>query len=336
MKRLSRIASLLVLVLAALDAQQFTIKFATLAPDGSTWMNVMKEYDAAIRKESGGRMGFKMYPGGVQGGDEKAMLRKIRVGQVQSGGFTGVGLGEISARVRILDAPFLFRTYEEVDHVYAEFDGELRQALEEGGFVLLGWAELGFVNVFTNSPVAKPEDLKGLRMWTWEGDPMALTALQTLGLSPIPLSVENVLTSLQTGLINAFYTTPYAAIALQWHTRAKYVIDVPLTDASGAVLVSKKYYETLPPDLQEILVRNGRTFMAKLVQLNRQDNKNAYAEFRKRGITILQVNDKDLAYFVDVGNRTRRAMIGRAYTEEFLNRVEKSVQDFRAKPKGTK
>lgn len=321
---------------ASLSAQEYVIKFSTLAPDGSTWMNVMREYDAAVRKESGGRLGFKLYPGGVQGGDEKAMLRKIRIGQIQSGGFTGVGLGEIAPRVRILDAPFLFRTTDEVDHIYQQFDGELRSALDEGGFVLLGWAEVGFVNVFTNSPIAKPEDLKGLRMWTWEGDLMALTALQTLGMSPIPLSIENVLTSLQTGLINAFYTSPYAAIALQWHTRAKYVIDVPLTDASGAVVISKKYFDTIPKELQDILLRNGKTFMAKLVQLNRQDNKNAFAEFKKRGMTIIQVNEKDLAYFIDVGAKTRRAMIGKTYTEEYLNRFEKAVADYRNTRKGAK
>jgi TRAP-type C4-dicarboxylate transport system substrate-binding protein len=264
------------------------------------------------------------------------MLRKIRVGQIQSGGFTGVGLGEISPRVRILDAPFLFRTYDEVDHVYKTFDKELTQALDEGGFVLLGWAELGFVNVFTNSPVNKPEDLKGLRMWTWEGDIMAQTAFQTLGLSPIPLSIEAVMTSLQTGLIDAFYTTPYAAIALQWYTRSKYIIDVPLADASGAVLLSKKYFETMPADLQEIVLRNGRAAMTRLVQLNRQDNKNAFVEFRKRGIVSLPVSEKDLAFFVEIGARSRRAVIGKTYSQEFLDRVERAVEEFRAGRKGSR
>ncbi|MEK6650024.1 MAG: TRAP transporter substrate-binding protein DctP [Bacteroidota bacterium] len=336
MRRHLTLAFLACIVVTAARAQQYTIKFATLAPDGSTWMNVMHEYDAAVRKESGGRVGFKLYPGGVQGGDEKAMLRKIRVGQIHSGGFTGVGLGEIAPKVRILDAPFLFRTYDEVDHIYKTFDKELTQALEDGGFVLLGWAELGFVNVFTNSPVNKPEDLKGLRMWTWEGDVMAQTALQTLGLSPIPLSIDNVLTSLQTGLINAFYTTPYAAIALQWYTRSKYVIDVPLADASGAVLLSKKYFDTLPADLQEVVVRNGRTAMVKLVQLNREDNKNAFVEFRKRGIVIQQVAEKDLGYYIDVGVRSRRAVVGRTYSQEFLNQVERAVDEYRAGRKGVR
>lgn len=204
----------LTLVVQEALAQQYTIKFATVAPEGSTWMNVMREYDAAVRKESGGRVGFKIYGTSVQG-DEKAVLRKIRVGQLQAGGFTGMAMGEIAPKVRILDSPFLFRTYQEVDLVYEQYDREFRKAFEEGGYVLLGWAEVGFVYVFTNTPIHKPQDLNSLRMWSWEGDPIAETLFRELDMNPIPLAITDVMTSLQTGLIDAFYTSPYAAVVLQ-------------------------------------------------------------------------------------------------------------------------
>jgi TRAP-type C4-dicarboxylate transport system substrate-binding protein len=131
-KRLRYAIGLLFLASLTVCAQEYTIKFATLAPEGSTWIKVMKEYDAAIRKESGGRMGFKIYPGSVQG-DEKSVLRKIRVGQLHSGGFTGVGMGEIAPKVRILDSPFLVRNDDEADMLYREYGKELEQAFEEGG-----------------------------------------------------------------------------------------------------------------------------------------------------------------------------------------------------------
>jgi TRAP-type C4-dicarboxylate transport system substrate-binding protein len=310
------------------SAQQYTIKFATLAPDGSTWMKVMREYDGAVRKESGGRMGFKIYPGGVQG-DEKGVLRKIRVGQLHSAGFTGVGMGEIAPKVRILDSPFLVRNEEEVDMIYREFGKEFEQAFEEGGYVLLGWAEVGFVHVFTSVPVHKTQDLKGIKMWTWEGDPIAETAFRALGINPIPLSFTDVMTSLQTGLIDAFYTTPYAAIALQWYARVKYMVDVPLADAAGSVLISKKYYDQLPKDLQEILLRNGRLYISKLTQLSRKDNSESVKELKKRGITILTVQEEDLQEYIDVGSRARRMLVGKLYNEDFLNRVEKAVTELR-------
>ncbi|MEX0737452.1 MAG: TRAP transporter substrate-binding protein DctP [Bacteroidota bacterium] len=332
MKRLRSLLVLSSLLLPSLYSQQYTIKFATVAPDGSTWMNVMKEYDAAIRKESGGKLGFRIYAGATQG-DEKVVLRKIRAGQIHSGGFTGVAMGEIAPMVRILDSPFLLRNYPEVDFLYQQFDKEFQKAFEEAGYVLLGWTEVGFVHVFTNTPIRKPDDLKGIKMWTWEGDPIAEVSFKTLGINPIPLSLDNVLTSLQTGLIDAFYTSPYAATVLQWYTRVKYMVDAPLADAAGAVLISKKYFETLPADLQEILIRNGRTYLSKLTLQSREDNKTAVVEMKKRGITVLQVQEQDLQQYIEAGARARRMLVGKMYSEDFLNRVEKQLADFRKNTK---
>ena len=315
--------------------QPYIIKFATIAPKGSTPMNIMEEYDAAVRKESGGKIGFKIYPGNIQG-DEKQVLRKIKAGLLQSGGFTGVGMGEIAPKVRVLDTPFLVRNSAEADFLSEVFTDEFSKAFEDGGYVLLGWAEVGFVHVFTNTPIRKPDDLKGIKMWTWEGDPIAETAFKVQGIDPIPLSFDQVLTSLQTGLINAVYSTPYMSIALQWYTKVKYMVDVPLADAAGAVLISKKYFDTLPKDLQEILLRNGRIYMAKLTELNRQDNERSIDELKKRGIGITTATEVEIRQYVDVGAKARRQLVGRLYTEEFLNRVEKEVSDFRKTEKGVK
>jgi TRAP-type C4-dicarboxylate transport system substrate-binding protein len=331
MKRLS-IIIIFTCVIITSYAQQYTIKFASIAPEGSTWMNVMKEFDAVVRKESGGRVGFRMYPSGVQG-DEKTVIRKIGVGQLHAAGFTGVGLGEIASKVRILDSPFLIRSSKEADNLYEIFDKELQQAFEAGGYILLGWAEVGFVYVFSNSPILKPDDIKSLKMWVWDGDPVAETAFRALNLRPIPLSIDNVRTSLQTGLINAFYTTPYAAISLQWYAQAKYMVDFPLTCSSGAVLISKKYFDNLPKDLQEILIRNGRFYMKKLTELGRRDNRSSLTELKKRGIIFTSANEKEVQDYVAAGLRARRMLIGKMYDEEFMKRVEKAAEDFRESEK---
>lgn len=332
MKKILLSALLSYLLLNTCFSQQYTIKFGTVAPEGSTWMNVMREFDTAVRKESSGRVGFKFFAGGVQG-DEKAVLRKIRFGQLSSGGFSGVGMGEIAPLVRILDTPFLVRNYAEMDYVYQKFSGDFEKAFEEGGYVLLGWAEVGFVHVFTNTLVQKPEDLKSVKMWAWEGDPIAEVAFSELGITPIPLPLENVLTSLQTGLVDAFYTSPYAAVTLQWYTKVKYMIDVPLADAAGAVLLSKKYYDTMPKDLQEILVRNGRLFMAKLTKLSRKDNQDAIEQFKKRGVQILKVAPNDLQTYINMGARVRQKLVGRTmFTDEFVQRIENELDGFRKHP----
>lgn len=335
--RILVLAGFLVLILCGSSlAQQFIIKFATLAPENSTWTNVMREYDAAIRKESGGRMGFKIYAGGVQG-EDKDVLPKIRLGQLHSAGLTGFGLGKISPKLRILDSPFLFENYDEVDFVYNQLDAELSKGLLDNGFVNLGWAEVGFVYVYTNSPVKSPADMKGVKMWMWEGDPIAEATFKAFDIQPIPLSVIDVLTSLQTGLINGAYTSPLACIVLQWHTRVKYMMNIPLADASGAVVVSKTMFDRLPTDLQEILVRNGKKYMRELTLRSRKENADAIETLKKNGVQVVEANTpKSMQDYNAAGKRARQSLVGKIYDQPFLDSVEKTIGEFRSKHKSSK
>ncbi|MEN3038797.1 MAG: TRAP transporter substrate-binding protein DctP [Candidatus Kryptonium sp.] len=320
---------LFLLLLNFAIAQEYLIKVATIAPEGSTWINVLREYDAQIRKESNGRIGFKIYAGGVAG-DEIDVLKKIRIGQYHAGGFTGVGIGQIAPNLRVLDSPFLFKTYDEVDHIYQKFNDEFEKEIEKGGFVLLGWAEVGFVYTFTKTPVYGIEDLKKLRMWAWQGDPIAEVAYKVIGITPVPLSITEVLTSLQTGLIDGVYGSPLAVLATQWFTKIKYMHNVPLTDASGALLISKKYFDSLPKDLQDILIRNGKKYMRKLVELSRKDNEKAIETLKKNGIIITNPPSKKLLEEYDeIGRKARRMLVGKLFTEEWLNKIEKALEEYR-------
>jgi TRAP-type C4-dicarboxylate transport system substrate-binding protein len=310
-------------------SQEYLIKVATIAPDGSTWVKVLKEYDSQIRKESNGRMGFKIYAGGVAG-DEIDVLKKIRIGQYHAAGFTGVGIGEIAPNLRVLDSPFLFKSYDEVDYIYQKFSDEFEREIEKGGFVLLGWAEVGFVYTFTKTPVYGVDDLKKLKMWAWQGDPIAEVAYKVIGVTPVPLSITEVLTSLQTGIIDGVYGSPLAILATQWFTRVKYMHDVPLSNASGALLISKRYFDSLPKDLQEILLRNGKKYMRKLVELSREENKKAIETLKKNGIMITEPPSKKvLNEYDEVGKKIRRALVGKVFSQDWLDKVEKAVEEYR-------
>jgi TRAP-type C4-dicarboxylate transport system substrate-binding protein len=319
-----------------LDAQEHLIKFATLAPEGTTWMKIMREYDQTVRKESGGRLGFRIYPNSQQG-EDKDVMRRIRLGQLHSAGVTGVGIGDISGNLRVLDAPFLFESYDEVDHIHRLFEKEFEQEYEKNGFVLLGWAEVGFVYVFSNSPVRSAADMRGVKMWLWEGDPIAEAAFKALGVNPIPLSIVDVLTSLQTGLINAAYSSPLAAVGLQWHTRVKYMMDLALADASGAVVISKKKFDAMPQDLREILLRNGRDFMARLTKKSREENAAAIETLKKNGVQITGGGTPaERKQYAQIGKTARQSLAGSLYSTDLLDRVEKAIADFRAKRGGSK
>jgi len=310
-------------------AQKYKIKFATLAPEGSTWLKVMEEYNQEVQKLTNGEVKFKIYPGGIQG-DEKDVLRKIRFGQLHSAGFTGVGLGEILPEVRILDSPLLFLNYDEVDYITGLLYDEFSRKFEEVGYVLIGWTEVGFVYVYANKPIRSLPDLKGTKMWMWEGDPIAEATFRALGVTPIPLSITDVLTSLQTNLIEAVYTSPLACVSLQWYTRVKYMMDVPLADAAGAVLISKKKFDKLPTEYQQILREKGRFYMKKLVDLSRKDNEESIQLMKNNGIQLVHVPEENLPQFIEAGKKARRQLVGKLYSQELLNKVEQALESFRA------
>lgn len=316
--------------IGSLAHAEAVIKFASLAPDGSTWMKVMSEYDKQLQSKTGGQVRFKFYPGGVAG-DEKDVVRKMRLGQLQAAGVTGVGLGEIAPQLRILDAPFLLRNAAEVDYILKKFNGDLNQALESNGFVLLGWTEVGFVYLFTGTPVRSPADLKPVKMWVWEGDPIAETAFKEIGVHPIPLSIMDVMTSLETGLINGVYSSPMAAIALQWFTKTKYVSSVPIAYAAGAVIISKKAVDALTPDQRNALLSLGATQMRHLTQLSREENHEAMATLKKEGLTLVDsASPEVMKQYEEIGQKARRDLAGRLYSADLLARVEKALADFRA------
>ena len=174
-------------------------------------------------------------------------------------------------------------------------------------------------------------------MWMWEGDPVAEATFKAFDIEPIPLSVVDVLTSLQTGLINGAYTAPYACLALQWNTRVTYMMGVPLADASGAVVISKAMYDKLSPDLQEILLRNGKKYMRDLTLKSRIENKEAIGTLKKNGIQMIEVSSpKLLQEYQAAGMRARQSMVGTLYDKAFLDRVEKALIDFRTRGNATK
>jgi len=310
-------------------AKTITIKFATLAPEGSAWLKVMKDFNKHVQQATQGEVRFKIYPGGVQG-DEKDVLRKIRINQLQGAGFTGVGLGEILPEVRILDAPFLFQNDAEVDYVARKFFDKFAADFEKKGYVLLGWAEVGFVYIYTNVPVKTIDDFSGIKMWMWEGDPLAQATFKAFGINPIPLSITDVLTSLQTGLIDGVYTSPLACLALQWFTKVKYMVSVPLANSNGAVLVSKRIFKKLSVPQQKVVREKGLFYFSKLTRLSRRENKASTQRMLSKGLKKIDFSSPEIMNKIQrIGKQARRNLIGKLYSRELLNETEQALADFR-------
>ena len=312
----------------AADTQ--VIQFATLAPEGSTWLKVMNELNAELQAKTEGRVRFKIYAGGVQG-DEMDVVKKIRINQLQAAGFTGVGLGQIAPEVRILDAPWLFRDNAEADFIRQSFAKDLDGAVEKGGFVLLGWIDLGWVYVFSKKPINAPEDMKSSKMWVWEGDPIAQAAYKVLGVTPRPLSVVDVMSSLETGMVDGVYGPPMGVTALQWFRRTKYIYDVPMADSAGAVLISRKACDGLDPADRKALIEASAKHLKRLNLLSRHENTEALVALQHQGLRLSQKPTAEtLKRYDELGRQARRELAGKLYPAQLLERVEAALAQRRA------
>ena len=305
----------------AVASPKYLIKFATVAPEGSTWVKHLRKLDKEIRTKSGGMLGFRIYAGGIAG-DELDVLRKIRIGQIHCAAFTGVGFGQILPMVRVLDLPFLFRNDNEIDLVHQELRPFFSKGFKKRGFELLAWAEVGNVYLFSKKPIKKVKDLRGLRVWAWSGDPIAKETFAAMGVNPILLAITDVTTALNTGMINTVYAPPLGAIALQWYTSMSYVMTLPLAHSTGAVLISSKYFNKLPQDLSKILTSAFDKAMIKLTSTLREQNKEAFQLIRDGGLTIIPVpSGSSLNEFYKIHEQVARKLTDKIYPKEVLEQV---------------
>ncbi len=332
LKKLS-IALLVIIVTAAWStpalAKATTIKVALVTPDGSTWTNTIREMARDLKKESSGAVKLRIYPGGIKG-DELDVLRQMRANRLHASGFSGVGLGVILPQIRILEAPLLFKNYAEIDHVKARLFDRFSAEFEKKGYVLLGFAEAGFVYFYSKKSLKGPEALKSVKMWAWKGDPVAETFLKTFGIRTYPLHLADVNTGLETGMIDSFYSPPLAAVAFQWTTRVEHILDYPMVNSTGALLINKRSFYRLSTENQALLRAISLKYCNKLVELTRTENTDAMTVLTGSGIQIDTPTEDQVALFSKNAKKTYEENIPSLYSRDLFNQVSGILKAFRA------
>jgi TRAP-type C4-dicarboxylate transport system substrate-binding protein len=270
------------------------IKIATVAPDGSRWMQEMRAGGDEIRSRTEGRVLFKFYPGGVMGSDTQ-VLRKIRVGQLHGGAFTSGGIAERYSGFNLYGIPLLFQSLDEVDFVRARLDPELAEGLEQAGFVSFGFVEGGFAQIMANEPIRTVDDMRRRKVWSPEGDPIGIMVLEAMGLSPVVLPPTDVLTGLQTGLLDVVAASPVVALVLQWHTKVHFVTDLPIAYSIGILAIDKRIYSRLTPADQAIVAEVMQRVTHTLDDVARRDNIEARQVMESSGLEFVPVNQGDIS-----------------------------------------
>lgn len=301
-------------------AQAVELKIATLAPQGTSLCNGLEKLAKDVSTATSGRVTIKVFAGGVQG-DEKDVVRKMRYGQLDGAALTGVGLGLIDPQIRVLELPFLFSSATDVDKVYSQMEDYFGKAFAAKGFQLLGWAEVGFVKIFSNKPIREKKDLNGMKMWMWEGDPLAEEMYKQMGVTPVPLAITDVLTSLQTHLIDAAYAPELGALAFQWNTKTKYMTDVNLVNGTGGILFTQKAWSTVAAGDQNIVKQSIKNQAKVLVAQTRKDNMDSKAAIQQSGVQVVTLDPKALADLQTIGKAVRENLVDKLYSRDLLNKV---------------
>ena len=327
---------MLALVLAASllsvsSASAKTFKLATVMPDGSSWLDEMREAAQLVKSETEGRVKIKFYPGGVMGND-KTVMRKIRVGQLQGGAFTSGALAPAFPDIDLYSLPLLFRTYEEVDYVRSKIDATLAAGLEKNGFVPLAITDGGFAFIASQRPMRRVEDLSGAKVWMPEDDVMSETAFRVAGVAPVPLPIADVYTALQTGLVDTVGAPPSALIAFQWHTKVKYFTDVPLMYLIGILAVDGKAFSKLSAEDQAIMRLRFAEAGERLDAEGRASDQNARDALAKQGIEFVEASsDEEVERWQKMSEDTRaqlRAMD--RYDDELIDEILMHLEAYRS------
>ncbi len=291
--------------MCAVPVHAQTLKIATIAPEGSSWMHDLRAGADEIQQRSNGRVSFKFYGGGVQGND-KQVQRKMRAGQLHGGAFTSGSMFNFQKNADLYALPMMFNDADEVRYVRKKLDPLLRQQLEDTGYVNFGFAGGGFGYMMSNRPLRTLADLNGQKVWTPEGDLIAYAALQALGVAPVTMPLTDVMTGLQTDLLNSVTVSPVGAVVLQWHTRLKYITDLPLAYVYAAILIDRRVFDRIPPQdqilVREVMERIYRQFDEKSMA----DNDQAMQALRESGLQLVKPEQAEVQSWREIVTRSHR------------------------------
>ena len=307
------------------DAEGKTvIRYATLAPSGSTFGKILKAWSRSLEKDTEGRVELRYYSGGSQG-DERDFIRKMRAGQMDAAGVTSTGLGIIVRPVLVLSSPGLIETYDELERVREKMTPRFDEMFREAGFELLAWADAGKGRIMSTMPILRPSDLKKARPWVWKDDPIFAEFLKVVGANGVRLGVPEVYAALQTKMVDVVPNSAIGALALQWYTKLKYMSKDSFGIVMGASVIKKEKLDQLSPEDQAVLKSTAVRAGAALDRVVRRDDAKAYQVLIDRGIEVLDTGPYR-AEWEEAALQTRERLVGRIFSRSLLEEAEAAAK----------
>lgn len=313
--------------LTALAADQ--LRIGTMAPKNSLYHRELMAVGEAWRTAQGDGK-YRVYPDGSQGG-EVDMVRRMRIGQLQGGLLSVAGLSEIEPSIAALQLmPLMFRSWEEVDHVREKLRPGMEQKFLERGFVILAWGDAGWVRFFSKDPAVVPDDYKGMKFFAWGSESAQQEIMKSLGYTPVPLEVSDILPAIQTGMINAVPSTPYFALATQVYNSAPNMLDLNWAPIVGALVITRKAWDDMSPEAQAAVREAGAKAGANMRQQARKEVDDAVAAMQKRGLKVNTPNEAQMAEWRKLADTLYPQIRGQLVPADIFDEVVRELEAYRA------
>jgi len=310
------------------------VRLGTLAPKGSSYYKYLQTMGEGWKAAPGGGVALTIYPDGTMG-SEADMVRRMRLGQLQAGLLTTVGLAEIEPAVSGLEyLPMMFRSLDEVDYITEKLRPMLADRLEKKGFVALFWSDTGWVRFFSKQPILKPDDLKKAKLFIFAGSAAEVDVYRSVGCNPVPLESVDILPNLQTGLINAIPLPPTYALAGQVDTAAPHMLDLDWVPLVGGLVITKKTWEQIPAAAREALSKSAAETGKLIKAAGRREGSDSVEAMRKRGLIVHSVTPADRAEWLQEVEKVWPKIRGAVVPSDIFDEVVSDLKAYRAAKEG--
>ncbi len=322
------LVTIMVLCLSSNDASALRIKIATKAPENFKSSKIIKKMVEEIKEQTNRKVQLKIYYGGVKGSGRDLLL-KMRSGEIHGGEFTAGEVMPITNDLQLMSIPLSFKNYEEVDYVFKKIAPRLNEKFVQKGYVVLGWIEMGFAHIMSVEPVRSMADLKGKKVWIPEDDRVSKAFFDAMDVPTIPMTIADVMVAIQTGQIDTVANSLVGAIALQWHTKIKYITDVPLFYVYGLLMISKKAYDKIPAEHREIMHEIIDRYFNELKKDIRKSNHDASETLVKREIQFVHVSSENYKVLKHIVENVIHQLSGNEIPADGLKILRQYLKEYR-------
>ncbi len=324
LRRIFAVLLLLAICSASLVAQE--IKLASVAPESSPYGAALNRMAAEWSRISNGRVRLRVYHNAIAG-TEADVIRKMRIGQLQAAVLTSAGMNIVVPEVFSVSVPFMIGSQEELDYVMERIEPELNEHFEQNRLHVLAWSRAGWVHFFSRHPVTYPEDLKRQRLAADPNDQELLQAFRIMGYRPIPMPQPDLLTSLNSGLVDAFYTSPLVAAGFQWFALAPNMLDLKVAPYLGAIVITDVAWRRIPDALKNQLLRSADGVVAQIDNEVRELERQALETMRRYGLRVQEVTAEVAEAWRDDVQRHNDAMLD-LFDARMTARIQRLLADF--------